>query len=58
VLAIAGAHDRATAPELLHLVHQRVPQSRLVTLDAAHLSNVEQEAEFNAALSSFLAGPA
>ena len=36
VLAIAGAHDRATAPELLHLVNQRVPQSRLVTLDAAH----------------------
>ena len=58
VLAIAGAHDRATAPELLHLVKQRVPQSHLVTLDAAHLSNVEQDVAFNASLSSFLAGPA
>jgi len=58
LLAIAGAHDRATAPELLRLVHQRVPQSRLVTLDAAHLSNVEQDVAFNASLSSFLAGPA
>jgi len=26
-----------------------------VTLDAAHISNVEQEAAFNTALSSFLA---
>ena len=58
VLAIAGAHDRATAPELLHLVNQRVPQSHLVTLDAAHLSNVEQDVAFNASLSSFLAGQA
>jgi len=58
VLAIPGAHDRATAPELLHLVNQRVPQSRLVTLDAAHLSNVEQDAGFNASLSAFLAAHA
>jgi hypothetical protein len=35
-----------------------VPRSHLVTLDAAHLSNVEQDVAFNASLSSFLAGPA
>jgi len=55
VLAIAGAVDRSTPPELLHLVHERLPLSRLVTLEAAHISNVEQEAAFNAALSTFLA---
>ncbi|HZI78517.1 MAG TPA: 3-oxoadipate enol-lactonase [Vicinamibacterales bacterium] len=55
VLAVAGSHDRATAPELLEFVHERLPRSRLVTLDAAHLSNVEQDAAFNASLSAFLA---
>jgi 3-oxoadipate enol-lactonase len=58
VLAIAGASDRSTPPELLHFVHERVTGSRLVTLDAAHISNVEQEAAFNAALSTFLAAHA
>ena len=55
VLAIAGASDRSTPPELLHFVHGRLPGSRLVTLDAAHISNVEQESAFNAALAPFLA---
>ena len=54
LLAIAGTVDRSTPPELLHFVHERVRGSRLVTLEAAHISNVEQEAAFNAALSSFL----
>jgi len=58
VMAIAGRHDRATAPELLHFVHERLPQSRLVTLDAAHISNVEQDAAFTAALATFLAAHA
>jgi 3-oxoadipate enol-lactonase len=53
VLAIAGAVDRSTPPELLQFVHERLPGSRLVTLDAAHISNVEQEQAFNAALASF-----
>ena len=54
LLAIAGASDRSTPPELLCLVHERVPGSQLVTLAAAHISNVEQEALFNQALSSVL----
>ncbi len=58
VLAVAGSADRATPPELLHLVHERLPRSRLVTLDTAHLSNVEQDAAFNAALVAFLAAHA
>jgi 3-oxoadipate enol-lactonase len=55
VLAIAGASDRSTPPELLQFVHERLPGSRLVMLQAAHISNVEQEAAFNAAFSTFLA---
>ena len=55
VLAIAGALDRSTPPELLRFVHERLSGSRLVTLDAAHISNVEQEAAFNDALSTFIA---
>ena len=58
VLAVAGAEDRATAPELLQFVHERLPRSRLVTLDAAHLSNVEQATAFTASLSTFLAAHA
>jgi 3-oxoadipate enol-lactonase len=54
LLAIAGTVDRSTPPELLHFVHERLPGSRLVTLEAAHISNVEQETAFNAALSAFL----
>jgi len=58
VLAIAGASDRSTPPELLQFVHDRLPGSRLVMLQAAHISNVEQETAFNAALSTFLAAHA
>jgi 3-oxoadipate enol-lactonase len=54
VLAIAGTHDRATPPELIEQVHARVAGSRLVRLEAAHLSNVEQADAFDTALSSFL----
>jgi 3-oxoadipate enol-lactonase len=58
VLAVAGSVDRATPPELLQFVHERIPRSRLVTLEAGHLSNVEQDAAFNASLSAFLAAHA
>ena len=58
LLAIAGALDRSTAPELLQFVHVQVPGSQFVTLDAAHISNIEQEAAFNTALATFLAANA
>jgi len=54
VLAIAGSTDVATAPEGLHFIHQRIPGSTLVTLDTAHLSNVERAAEFTHAVLAFL----
>ena len=55
VLVIAGRADVATPPEALQSVHERIAGSTMVTLDAAHLSNVERADEFNAALAAFLA---
>jgi 3-oxoadipate enol-lactonase len=54
VLAIAGSTDAATAPEGLHFIHQQIPGSTLVTLDTAHLSNVERAEEFTDAVLAFL----
>jgi len=50
VLAIAGRTDAATPPEGLQFIHEKIAGSKLVTLDAAHLSNVERAQEFTAAL--------
>ena len=55
VLCIAGSADVATPPDALQFIHERIAGSQLITLDAAHLSNVEQDEAFNAALVSFLA---
>lgn len=54
VLAVAGSGDPATTPEGLHFIHERIPGSSLVTLDTAHLSNVERASEFTAAVFGFL----
>jgi 3-oxoadipate enol-lactonase len=53
-LAIAGAADVLTPPPSLAEVHEKVPGSTLVTLDCAHISNVEKSEEFNAAVLEFL----
>jgi 3-oxoadipate enol-lactonase len=54
VLCIAGNFDPATPPEALQFINGRIAGSKLVCLDAAHLTNVEQHEGFTAALSSFL----
>jgi 3-oxoadipate enol-lactonase len=54
VLCIAGTTDMATPPEALRFIHERIASSTLVTLDAAHLSNVEQHEAFNMELLDFL----
>jgi 3-oxoadipate enol-lactonase len=54
VLAVAGRADVATPPEALQFIHERIAGSRLVTLDAAHLSNVEQHDAFTSAVLEFL----
>ncbi|MEJ8574584.1 3-oxoadipate enol-lactonase [Microbaculum marinum] len=55
-LVVAGAHDPATPPALSEEIRAAIPGSRMVTLPAAHLSNIEARAEFNDAVSDFLKG--
>ena len=54
VLCIAGSADPATPPEALRLIHERIAGSRLVTFDAAHLTNVEKHQQFTSELLMFL----
>jgi 3-oxoadipate enol-lactonase len=54
-LVMAGAEDAGTPVEMTHEIHANLPGSEMVIIPAAsHLSNVEQPAAFNAALSAFL----
>jgi len=54
VLVIAGHTDVPTPPEALAFIHGRISGSKLLTLDAAHLSNVEQADAFTSAVMGFL----
>jgi 3-oxoadipate enol-lactonase len=56
VLVIAGTTDLPTPPEGLRFIHQAIPGSKMLTLDAAHLSNVEQSEAFTSAVMGFLGG--
>ncbi|MGH9239726.1 MAG: 3-oxoadipate enol-lactonase [Vicinamibacterales bacterium] len=53
-LLIASSADTATPVEGLEFLRERVNMSQMVTLDSAHLSNVECAAEFTAAVLEFL----
>jgi 3-oxoadipate enol-lactonase len=53
-LVIAGGRDEATPPDLSEQLRDGIPDARMVTLDGAHLTNVECAAEFTAAVMSFL----
>lgn len=53
-LIIAGALDAATPPPATAELAHTIPESYLVTLDAAHLANVEQPDAFNRAVLGFL----
>ena len=53
VLAVAGLIDVPTPPEALRFVHERIAGSKMLTLDAAHLSNVEQAEAFTSAVMGF-----
>ena len=54
-LVIGGIHDQAAPIEQSRWLHSQIAGSRLVELDAAHLSNLDCESEFTAALEQFLA---
>ncbi len=55
VLVVNGAHDPATPPEHGEQIAATVTGAQSVTLNAAHLSNIEQPEAFNRAVFSFLA---
>ena len=51
---IGGERDEATPIEQARWLHEQIAGSRLVELSAAHLSNLDSETEFTAALGQFL----
>ena len=53
LLVISGAHDVATPPADGLYLAQRIAGSRTLTLDTAHLSNIESPHEFSEAVRSF-----
>ena len=55
-LVIAGHHDLPTPPDHGRLIADSIQGARMVTLDAAHLSNVEAQADFTKAVLDFLGG--
>lgn len=54
-LVIGGSKDAGTPPAEAELIARSIPDAKLVMLDAAHMSNIERAAEFNATLLEFLA---
>jgi len=55
-LVIGGKQDPATPYVAAELIASRIPGAKLVGLDAAHLSNIEQPEAFAKALDGFLKG--
>ena len=53
MLVINGAHDVATPPADGLYLAQRIAGSRSLTLDTAHLSNIESPREFGDAVRAF-----
>ncbi len=53
-LVIAGAHDPATPPADGRFIADHIPGARFVELNAAHLSNIEDQHRFNTELAAFL----
>jgi 3-oxoadipate enol-lactonase len=54
VLVVVGSRDPATPPEMGKHIASTIRGARIVTLDAAHLSNIEQADAFNQAVIDFL----
>jgi 3-oxoadipate enol-lactonase len=54
VLVIAGVHDPATPPADGHFLADQIPGARYAELNAAHLSNIEDQGRFNREVTAFL----
>jgi 3-oxoadipate enol-lactonase len=57
VLVISGRHDLSTPPGMGALVASSIEGAKFVTLEAPHLSNIEDEANFTKAVVDFLTAP-
>ncbi len=53
-LVISGAYDPATPPADGRFLAQQIPGARYAELNAAHLSNIEDQDHFNNELAAFL----
>jgi 3-oxoadipate enol-lactonase len=53
-LVVSGAHDAVTSPAEGRFLVQHIVGAEYIELDAAHLSNIEAEAAFTAAVMGFL----
>jgi 3-oxoadipate enol-lactonase len=56
-LIIAGRQDSATPIDAAEHIRSHIPGAALTLLDAAHISNIEQAAEFTAEVLGFLGQP-
>lgn len=54
VLVIAGTQDLVTTVADGQFMQQQIPQSKLVEIEASHISNIEQAESFNQILKDFL----
>jgi 3-oxoadipate enol-lactonase len=54
VLLISGMHDPATTPAMMELMRERIKGAKWLSLDAAHISNIEQADAFTRAMKDFL----
>jgi 3-oxoadipate enol-lactonase len=53
-MVIVGSKDPATLPEYGEEIHKMIKGSKLTSLDAAHLSNIEQPKAYTEAVLNFL----
>ncbi len=57
VLVIAGRHDLSTPPGMGALAASSIKGAEFITLEASHMSNIEDEANFTKAVIDFLTAP-
>lgn len=53
-LVVAGTHDPATTPAEGRFLADKIPGARYLELNAAHLSNIESQTQFNVEVLGFL----
>jgi 3-oxoadipate enol-lactonase len=53
-MVIVGSKDPATLPEFGEAIHKMIKGSTLISVEAAHLSNIEQPKAYAEAVLNFL----